>query len=82
KEILIDFQELVSEHSGENIAEVIWGTLQKYSLVGQVMVFMMDNATNNNTMVTAIKQKCKAQGILFSAKDSHLCCMPHIVHLA
>lgn len=45
------------------------------------MAFMMDNATNNNTMVTAIEEKCKAQGIPFSAKDSRLRCMPHTVHL-
>lgn len=38
EEILIDFQKLVSEHSGENMAEVVWGTLQKYGLVGWVSV--------------------------------------------
>lgn len=43
---------------------------------------MMDNATSNNTMVTAIEQKCKMQSISFLAKDSHLHCMPHMVYLA
>ncbi len=46
------------------------------------MAFMMDNTTNNDTMVMVIEEKCKAQGIPFSAKDSCLCCMPHMVHLA
>ncbi|KAK0445078.1 hypothetical protein EV421DRAFT_1708701, partial [Armillaria borealis] len=65
----------------ENMAEVVWGMLQKYSLVSRVMAFMMDNTTNNDTMVMAIEQKCKMQGIPFSAKDSCLRCMPHMVHL-
>ncbi|PBL04622.1 hypothetical protein ARMGADRAFT_857574, partial [Armillaria gallica] len=65
----------------ENMAEVVWGMLQKYSLVSQVMAFMMDNATNNDMMVMEIEQKCKVQGIPFSSKDSCLCCMPHMVHL-
>ncbi len=48
----------------------------------QVTAFMMDNATNNDTMVDAIERKCKEQGIPFSAKNSCLRCMPHTVHLA
>jgi hypothetical protein len=36
EELLIDFRELVGEHSGENMAEVVWETLNQYSLVGRV----------------------------------------------
>ncbi|KAE9389813.1 hypothetical protein BT96DRAFT_755555, partial [Gymnopus androsaceus JB14] len=32
EEILIDFQELLGEHSGENMADVVWNTLKKYGL--------------------------------------------------
>ncbi len=48
----------------------------------KVMAFVMDNATNNDTMVKAIKQKCFLEGIEFSAHESRLHCMPHTVHLA
>ncbi|KAK0454238.1 uncharacterized protein EV420DRAFT_1645133 [Desarmillaria tabescens] len=81
EKILINFQELIGEHSGENIAEVVWDTLVKYSLVGHVMAFMMDNVTNNDTMVKAIKQRCREQAIPFSARNSCLHCMLHTVHL-
>ncbi|KAJ6524012.1 hypothetical protein B0H19DRAFT_881884, partial [Mycena capillaripes] len=30
EELLIDFQELIGEHSGENMAEVVWKTLDDY----------------------------------------------------
>lgn len=46
------------------------------------MAFVMDNASNNDTMVEAIAQKCRENNIEFSAKDSRLRCMPHTVHLA
>lgn len=43
---------------------------------------MMDNATNNDTLVEAIEHKCKAENIKFDAQKSRLRCMPHTVHLA
>ena len=39
EELLIDFRELVGEHSGENMAEVVWETLRQYGLVGRVSLF-------------------------------------------
>jgi hypothetical protein len=35
KELLIDFQELTGEHSGENMAEAVWVTLELYGLIGK-----------------------------------------------
>ncbi|KAJ7442860.1 hypothetical protein FB451DRAFT_1019775, partial [Mycena latifolia] len=94
EELLIDFQELIGEHSGDNMAEIVWKTLTDYgltvtffsrwwnSLSSQVISFMMDNATNNDTLVEAIERMCIANNIKFSAKNSRLRCMPHTVHLA
>lgn len=36
EELLIDFRELIGEHSGENMAEAVWATLEMYGLVGKV----------------------------------------------
>ncbi|KAE9406051.1 hypothetical protein BT96DRAFT_811617, partial [Gymnopus androsaceus JB14] len=65
-----------------NMADVVWATLEKYGLVGQVLAFMMDNASNNDTLVEAIEQKCNILNIPFKATHSRLRCMPHTVHLA
>lgn len=35
-ELLIDFRELLGEHSGENMAEVVWETLVMYGIEGRV----------------------------------------------
>ncbi|KAF8530374.1 hypothetical protein BU17DRAFT_36167, partial [Hysterangium stoloniferum] len=82
KELLIDFQEVVDEHSSENMAKVVWETLTQYGLIEWIIAFVMDNATNNDTMVVAIEQCCCEVGVYFSAKEVRMCCMPHTIHLA
>ena len=103
EELLIDFRELVGEHSGENMAEAVWETLTQYGLIGRVcfifpvhqvsmlstltylwkiIAFVMDNATNNDTMAAAIERHCREVGVYFSAKESRMRCMPHTIHLA
>jgi len=34
--LLIDFRELSGEHSGENMAKVVWETMTQFDLMGQV----------------------------------------------
>ena len=38
EELLIDFRELVGEHSGENMAEAVWETLKRYGIEGRVRI--------------------------------------------
>ena len=35
-ELLIDFWELIGQHSVENMAEAVWATMELYGLVGKV----------------------------------------------
>ena len=46
------------------------------------MAIMMDNASNNDTMMEAIEDRCHAAGIQFSAAQARMRCMPHTIHLA
>ena len=46
------------------------------------MAIMMDNATNNDTMMEAIESRRHEAGIKFSAQRSRMRCMPHTIHLA
>ena len=64
------------------MAEVVWKTLKTYGLVGRIIAFVMDNASNNDTMVDSIETRCEMVGIKFSVKHSRLRCMPHTCHLA
>jgi hypothetical protein len=38
EELLIDFRELLREHSGENMAEAVWETLAMYGIEGKVVI--------------------------------------------
>ena len=46
------------------------------------MAFMIDNASNNNTLVQGIVALAAAQHIYLDAKQIRLRCMPHTIHLA
>lgn len=46
------------------------------------MAIVMDNASNNDTMMEAIENQCVIAGIKFSAKQARMRCMPHTIHLA
>ena len=36
EEVLIDFRELIGPHSGENMANIIWSTLELYGIQNKV----------------------------------------------
>jgi len=46
------------------------------------MAIMMDNASNNDTLMEALEIKCHEARLEFSALDSRMCCIPHTIHLA
>jgi hypothetical protein len=48
----------------------------------QIMVFMLDNASNNDTLVDGVVQHARQHGISMNAEWVRLRCMPHTIHLA
>ncbi|KAJ6597413.1 hypothetical protein B0H10DRAFT_1760821, partial [Mycena sp. CBHHK59/15] len=88
EEMLIDFREILGEHSGENMADAVWETLKKYGLDNgeasvRVLAAMMDNASNNDTLVAALEVKFKSVGITWwDALEARMRCFPHTTHLA
>ncbi|KAJ6533325.1 hypothetical protein DFH09DRAFT_1043845, partial [Mycena vulgaris] len=52
------------------------------SLYSKITAFVMDNATNNDTLVEAFARRCRALRIPFSSSDGRMRCMPHTIHLA
>jgi hypothetical protein len=41
-----------------------------------------DNATNNDTLLESLEERCNEEGIDFSHTKARIRCLPHIVHLA
>ncbi|KAF4613306.1 hypothetical protein D9613_011207 [Agrocybe pediades] len=56
EELLVDFKVVFGEHSGANMAASVWATLELYELLSKV--FVMDNASNNDTMLKSIEEHC------------------------
>ncbi|KAG9221990.1 hypothetical protein CCMSSC00406_0009198 [Pleurotus cornucopiae] len=61
--------ELIGQHSGENMADAVWETLNRYGLIGRVTAFMMDNASNNDTLICELEDRLKDAGAI-SGKES------------
>ncbi|KIK76945.1 hypothetical protein PAXRUDRAFT_28888, partial [Paxillus rubicundulus Ve08.2h10] len=81
EEVLLEFQELIGEHSGENMAGVVWDTLDCYGLKGRIQAIASDNATNNDTMMESLENHSLNEGLIFDAIEGRIHCVPHTVHL-
>jgi hypothetical protein len=66
EELLIDFHEIIGEHSGANLAEAVWNTLELYGLKNRVTAVVCDNTSNNDTLLQALGERCADEGIDFS----------------
>ena len=42
-ELLIDFRELLGEHSGENLAHAVYDTLNTYGLKGRISISLISS---------------------------------------
>jgi len=50
--------------------------------LSQIIAIVMDNASNNDTLMTSLESQCEERNIPFSAKNARMRCMPHMIHLA
>ncbi|KIJ35090.1 hypothetical protein M422DRAFT_181119 [Sphaerobolus stellatus SS14] len=82
KEVLIDFRELIGEHSGVNMAAAVYQTIDILGLKGQIQSIVSDNSANNDTMMEELERLFEADGIEFNAIYARGRCLPHTVHLA
>lgn len=82
EECLVDFRELIGEHSGKNMAITVHKTIESLGLKGRIQSIVSDNASNNDRMMSELEDLFFNQGIIFKAAHARGRCLPHIVHLA
>lgn len=51
---VLALQEVDGEHTGENMSKSVMDVIEDYSIASKVGYFVMDNATNNDTMMRAL----------------------------
>jgi hypothetical protein len=47
-------RELEGQHTGDNQAKLIYTILEEYSILSKVGYFIIDNATNNDTIMSSL----------------------------
>ena len=51
RQSVLSLRELQGQHTGINQARLIYSVLKEYGILLKVGYFMMDNASNNDTMI-------------------------------
>ncbi|GBC50995.2 zinc finger BED domain-containing protein RICESLEEPER 2-like [Rhizophagus irregularis DAOM 181602=DAOM 197198] len=83
KELLLDFVKLSGPHSGENLYEsFVRCVCDDMKILTKIIACTTDNATNNDTLMSALETTCQEKGINFTAYNNHIRCMAHIINLA
>ncbi|TKA52632.1 hypothetical protein B0A49_13533, partial [Cryomyces minteri] len=74
--VLVGLPRLFGHHSGENIASTVCKVLDEYEITNKVGCFMMDNASNNGTMIDAVIKRIPSL-----KRRARLRCVGHIFNL-
>jgi len=72
---------IIRPHWEGTVSSGPWFISGTYNVL-QIIAIVMDNASNNNTLMTSLERRCEQRGVLFSAQDARMRCMPHTIHLA
>jgi len=79
--VLLGLQQVISEHSGENIAAVLLKLFKEYSISGRIGFFMLDNAKSNDTCVEVVLKVLYPNMLAKQRKQRCLQCFSYIVNL-
>ncbi len=80
---LLAIRELEEDHTGENIAVIIYDMAKEYHIVEKLGYFMMDNATNNDKALKSLNSQIQTDGgVGFDPIETRLRCFGHIMNLA
>jgi hypothetical protein len=81
--LVVRIKELEGEHSGEHMAEAIMEFIREYGIATKVGYFMMDNASNMNTMIDKVSDELEREfDVFYDPLPHRLRCTGHIINLA
>lgn len=76
-------KELQGQNSGENMAEAIMEFIREYGIASKVRYFVMDNASNMNTMIDQISDDLERKfKVYYDPLPHRVRCLGHIINLA
>lgn len=77
RSIPIDFVPANGLHTGKDIASLFYKCLEKYEVLDKIQGITVDNATNNTTFMSALKDLLPT----FDPENQHFRCFAHILNL-
>jgi hAT family C-terminal dimerisation region/BED zinc finger len=81
--LVLGMKEVVGEHTGENIAQYVIEVLKDYGIVHNLGYFTMDNAPDNDTMMTALSLILRREFRLqYDPIHHRIRCQGHVINLA
>ncbi len=77
QDLVLRFEPLYGQHSGENIGKVLVGVLRKHGVQNCIFVLTTNNALNNGTASKFVREHCKNH-----IKGCHIPCLAHVLQLS
>jgi len=79
---LVAFEQIHGEHTGENIARIVYESLNKNNLCDKLHCVTADNASNNNTMLESLSAILRREAnVIWDHNTHHVRCLAHIINL-
>ncbi|CAE6502682.1 unnamed protein product [Rhizoctonia solani] len=79
---LIAFRVIEGTHAGSHLAETFFEVIEEFGITRKLGWITMDNASNNDSMMSQLEEYMMAQGMDFDQHGNRLRCFPHVVNLA
>jgi hypothetical protein len=81
-EDLLDFHPLNCQHTGENLARVLYNILKDFNIHTRLYCITTDNASNNTTLVKELEMLLRVNdAITWDSSKHHIPCLAHIINL-
>jgi hypothetical protein len=79
---LMAFEQICGEHTGENLARIVYDCLNRNNLCEKLHCATADNAKNNNTMVESLSTILRTEAnVIWDHKTHHVRCLAHIINI-
>ena len=82
REILLGFQPLSGSHTGVNLSEVVLKLLQQHKIADRVLAVTTDNASNNKTMISSIRESLQSLELNNGSTIVRVPCIAHVIQLS
>jgi hypothetical protein len=79
---VLALRNITGSHTGENMSLTVHTVLKEYEIQGNFGFINADNASNNNTMVSAMEQVLGNDNIQWHGTTNRIRCLGHILNLS